>query len=449
VISVFGQGRALPKNAKHSRHWRPLRTSTPNFGSKCYDGAIALSIEQLLTKYLSQPAMASFPFLDQQEEDKLHKARLLAIEEKAFKRITKRLLTPGSLISAQTQLPPTPPPDDNTEDTGIDQEAIRQKQLEERRQFRDDILLDFAAFDSSIARLQFLHKSNEAERERYRAEKDRIIKKAQEVKDSAVELRVQLEEARRTMEQRKKFDELADRITSNRMLRERGEQQASLLKLEEECRELEKESRAYSETWKERREQFGRIVEEGMQLRRLIRDEKEEVERREGMDGGEEDGEVGETGSRGGATPKHSGESGGATPGHDNAATPKPDGGFTPRPGSPDNAHTSAQNDDHRDGLKLRHLPVTTLSRPDSRVGSRASSLASTKRKHEEPEECEDIAMEDTEGKSKEADTLMADAAETLATEGERVGPEVTVNEPSEDGIIDESIHLEDQMDTT
>jgi hypothetical protein len=39
-----------------------------------------------------------------------------------------------------------------------------------------------------------------------------------------------------------------------------------------------------------RREQFGRIVEEGMQLRRLIRDEKEEVERREGMEEGE-DGE--------------------------------------------------------------------------------------------------------------------------------------------------------------
>jgi hypothetical protein len=31
----------------------------------------------------------------------------------------------------------------------------------------------------------------------------------------------------------------------------------------------------------------------------LIRDEKEEVERREGMDGGEEDGEVGEKSSEG------------------------------------------------------------------------------------------------------------------------------------------------------
>ena len=31
--------------------------------------------------------------------------------------------------------------------------------------------------------------------------------------------------------------------------------------------------------------QFGRIIEEGMELRRQIRDEKEEVERREGMEG--------------------------------------------------------------------------------------------------------------------------------------------------------------------
>lgn len=394
--------------------------------------------------------MASFQLLDQQEEDKLHKARLLAIEEKAFKRITKRLLTPGSLLSAQTQLPPTPPPDSSTEEAGADQETLQQKQLDERRQFRDDVLLDFAAFDSSIARLQFLHQSNEAERERYRAEKDRIIKKAQEVKDSTVELRVQLEEARRTMEQRKKFDELADKITSNRLLRPREEQQVSLLKLEEECRELEKESQAYSETWKERREQFGRIVEEGMQLRRLIRDEKEEVERREGMEGGEEDGEVGEAGSRGGASPKHSGESGGATPRPDQAATPKPEGGFTPRPGSPEHSHTAALQEDPREGLKPRPMPSGSLSRPESGVGSRASSLASLKRSRGDGEEGEDTTMDDAEGRRKDTDTPMADSMEVSAADGDYVEPpSVTVDEPSEDGMIDKSAAGEDHMDTT
>lgn len=59
------------------------------------------------------------------------------------------------------------------------------------------------------------------------------------------------------------------------------------------------ESMEYAQTWGERREQFGRIVEEGMNLRRLIRDEKEEVERREGMEeGGEDEGDTGSKGKR-------------------------------------------------------------------------------------------------------------------------------------------------------
>jgi hypothetical protein len=387
--------------------------------------------------------MASYALLDQQDEDKLHKTRLLAIEEKPFKRITKRLLTPGNLISIPAQLPPTPPPDGGTEDATAAQEALQQKRLEERRQFHDDVVLDFAAFDSSIVRLQFLHNSNEAERERYRTEKDRILRKAQEVKESTAELRIQLESSRQTMEQRKKFDELAEKITNNRLLRPREDQEVNLRKLEEECRELEKESQAYSETWKERRGQFGRIVEEGMQLRRLIRDEKEEVERREGMDGGEEDGEVGEGGSRGGTTPKHSSQSGGATPRPENAATPRPDGGASPRPVSPDGTSSSAHRHSLNDGLKP--LPVSS-----SRAGSRASSRASMKRKREEPEEGEDVVMVESEIGLKEADTPMTEAIETQLTEDTQVEPPlVTVNEPVEDEPMAETVTTEEQMDTT
>lgn len=394
--------------------------------------------------------MAFDTLLDQQEEDKLHKTRLLAIEEKPFKRITKRLLTPGSLISIPTQLPPTPPPDSGADEASTAQEALQQKQLEERRQFHDDVVLDFAAFESSIVRLQFLHNSNEAERERYRSEKDHILRKAQEVKENTAELRIQLESARQTMEQRKKFDELAEKITNNRLLRPREDQEVNLRKLEEECRELEKESVAYSETWKERREQFGRIVEEGMQLRRLIRDEKEEVERREGMDGGEEDGEVGESGSRGGATPKHSSQSGGATPGPENAATPRPAGGASPRPGSPDGSGSSMLRLSLNDGPKPLALQSGSLSRPSSRVESRASSPASTKRKREEPEEGEDTAMVESDVGLKETDTPMMEAVETQLSEDIQVErPSVTVSEPVEDEPMAEPVASEEQMDTT
>lgn len=229
--------------------------------------------------------------------DALHKSRLLNVEEKPFKRITKRLLTPGSLTSSFTTIPPTPPPDSADEDTTAALEAERQKKLEEWRQFREDVTLDFAAFESSIARIQFLLTSNVKERERYAAEKLRIQLTAQAVSDNIAELRTQLEEAQRTLALRKTYDELAEKITSNRLLKPREDQQANLQKLQAEITELEKESKDYAKTWSERREQFGRIVEEGMQLRRLIRDEKEEVERREGMQEGE-DGDEGEVPSK-------------------------------------------------------------------------------------------------------------------------------------------------------
>ncbi|PMD60588.1 uncharacterized protein K444DRAFT_642872 [Hyaloscypha bicolor E] len=363
--------------------------------------------------------MASFQFLEQRDEEELHKTRLLNVETKPFNRVAKRLLTPGSLLTTPSKLP-TPPPD-NADEAAAIQDAEHQKQLEDRRQFREDILLDFAAFDSSIARIQFLRNSNERERERYKADKQRILETAQDVKDNTALLRIQLEDSKKTLEQRKKFDELTEKIYANKMLRPREDQEAQLQKLEEDCRELERESQAYGETWKERREQFGRIVEEGMQLRRLIRDEKEEVERREGMDGGDEDGEVGE-GSRGGQTPKHSSMSGNATPGPDGPSQNSPERGLKPRP-----------------------QVSGTLSRPGSRATSRAPSPDVSERRREEA--AEDSSMEvdaNTAG-----DTPMAEVTESQI-EGET--PRVTIEEPAEDQVAliegGEPI-VEEKMDTT
>ncbi|EPS29187.1 hypothetical protein POX_f08235 [Penicillium oxalicum] len=233
--------------------------------------------------------MASYGLLGQPEEDALHKSRLLNVEEKPFKRIAKRLLNPESLIS-DSSLPLTPPPDESDIDPSTGADAKRQKRIEEWRTFREDVALDFAAFEGSIARIQFLLTSNEAERQRYASEKLAILDTMQSVRQNTIELRSQLEEAQRLLALRKTYDDLADKITSNRLLKPREDQQANLQKLQSEITELEKESKDYATTWAERREQFGRIVDEGMQLRRLIRDEKEEVERREGMqEGGDAD----------------------------------------------------------------------------------------------------------------------------------------------------------------
>ncbi|KAL2848811.1 Tho complex subunit 7-domain-containing protein [Aspergillus pseudoustus] len=247
--------------------------------------------------------MTSYVLLDQTDEDALHKSRLLNVEEKPFKRISKRLLNPDSIVISSAALPPTPPPEGTDEEAA---EAEKQKRLEEWRQFREDASLDFAAFDGSIARIQFLLTSNEKERERYVAEKEQILSTMQAVRENTTELRIQLEEAQRLLALRKGYDELTEKITSNRLLKPREDQQANLQKLQTEIAELEKQSKDYAETWAERREQFGRIVEEGMQLRRLIRDEKEEVERREGMQEDEDgdDGEVSKGKLSGANTPR-------------------------------------------------------------------------------------------------------------------------------------------------
>ncbi|RDA82337.1 hypothetical protein CP532_4509 [Ophiocordyceps camponoti-leonardi (nom. inval.)] len=230
--------------------------------------------------------MASWNLLDEKSESELHKTRLLNVEEKPLKRITKRLAAISSAVSrARGILDPSSSGQTIGSSGGDgggggdfeDGDGPGDKSL------LIDLTHDFAAFDSSIARFQFLYDASRRERERYGADQQRILSECEAVRANNGRLREQLEAARATLAQRNKFDELAERITSNRLLRPRDDQRVNLAKLEDECHELERESETYRGTWKERRDQFNRIMEEGMMLRRLIRDEKEEVDRREGM----------------------------------------------------------------------------------------------------------------------------------------------------------------------
>ena len=193
---------------------------------------------------------------------------------------------------------------------------MEEKESAERAKFREEIQLDFATFEASIIRAQFLLNSNEQERERYAEEKIRIQAAAQDVVEDITRLRLQLEEARKQLALRKTYDQLAEQITSNKTLRPRAEQHANIEKLNHEIEELEHESRDYAQTWAERREQFAKIIGEAMELRRMIRDEKEEVERKEGMEGRDDADENDAASARGRGsninTPRP--EAGGATP---------------------------------------------------------------------------------------------------------------------------------------
>lgn len=200
---------------------------------------------------------------------------------------------------------PTPPPDSTAVDEAAAAlDATRQKQEQDRRQWRDDVLLDFANLESTFVRIQFLKNSNDKERERYAAEKSKILDTAHAVRSNTAELRSQLADAQRTLALRKEYDALATKITSNRMLKSREEQHANLEKLNAEIADLEQEGQDYAQSWIERREQFDRIMGEGRQMLRLIRGEKDESME----DGDEHDGST----SKGDNTPRP--DMGAATP---------------------------------------------------------------------------------------------------------------------------------------
>jgi hypothetical protein len=358
--------------------------------------------------------MASWGLLDGDEENELHKSRLLNVEEKPFKRVTKRLSTLHSLATAQAHQAQTPPPEQSNgtpqPDSGTP--AGDDASSTDLTQLKEDITLDFAAFDSSIARLQFLLTANERERERYAAERQRIVATSQSVRDNTAQLRGQLDTARATLAQRRTFDELADAITANPALRTRAEQAANLSKLEEEIAELEAESQAYSVTWHERREQFARIMEESMRLRRLIRDEKEEVERREGMDD-EEGGGDGDNGQ----TPRPSGlVSGNATPRPESGLLPKSgtesgDAVGTPRPLSTAGGRTPARESPAPGQESQSFLkPPTDVGASFSQGGSLAASREGSveresKTEQDELEEGEDVEMGESKDDGSEPDS--------------------------------------------
>jgi hypothetical protein len=205
------------------------------------------------------------------QEASVHKSRPLPVENRPLRRVMDRFIAPNSLFLC----------------LGDEKPILSTK--EEQSQWRDEMVLDLLNLEATVARIQLLRQSNARERDRYTLEKNRILQRASTIKNDTADLKVRLEGTQNTMAARREYDELADKITSNRMLKPREDQIAALEKLSGEISELEQESLEYKRTWAERRDQFGRIVEEGKQMLRLIKDEKEEAERKEGMQGGQED----------------------------------------------------------------------------------------------------------------------------------------------------------------
>lgn len=201
---------------------------------------------------------------------------------------------------------PTPPPDGEEAIPGIETNAQAEAAAQaeqERQQWREDMKLDFAALESSMVRIQLLQRSNERERERYAAEKIKIMETAEKIRRSNIELKQQLELAQQTMESRKKYDELANKIFSNKLLKSREEQQQMHEKLLKEIAEQEQEAEEYAKAVAARREQWFGAVKgalkgmKGVQHPELQQQD-EEMKGVEGEDVEEEDIDDGREGSR-------------------------------------------------------------------------------------------------------------------------------------------------------
>ena len=235
-------------------------------------------------------------------------------------------------------------------------------------------------------------------------------------------LQSQLVDAQATLALRKEYDTLAEKITENRLLLPRSQQSANLQKLREEIQDLEKEKEQYETTWKERREQFGKIVEQGMQLRRLIRDEKEEAERREGlMDSGGGDGVGDDDESRSGR-----GASRDVTPMPMQTQTGSSSPGYTRRE-SP--APTSSQQGE------------SMLAVVETSTNTRERSPLRNVQVPKEP-------LEEAERKVTEEDTEMAEDGEVLAAPAPAEGLVVEDSTRSQSAEQGEAM-AKDAMDTS
>ncbi|GAB7341174.1 hypothetical protein MBLNU457_7469t1 [Dothideomycetes sp. NU457] len=232
------------------------------------------------------------PLLTPAEEDALHVERLLGVEERPFQRLKGRLLSTESMLRRFPGQLPTPPPDATEDEEAAEpsnEEALAKADAERTRS-RDDLLLDFEAFESFLIRIQMLKDANDRERQRYAEEKSKILETAQAVRENTADLRIQLAEAQRMMALRKEYDSLANKITGSRMLKPRDEQAVNIEKLNAEIADLEAEGRDFGNLWAERRTQFNNIVEEGKTMMRVIRGEKDEEEEEDGEE--KEDGET-------------------------------------------------------------------------------------------------------------------------------------------------------------
>ncbi|KAF2730141.1 hypothetical protein EJ04DRAFT_515461 [Polyplosphaeria fusca] len=366
--------------------------------------------------------MKPFEPLPQDEEDALHNStRLLAIESRPFARVAS-LLTPDALNNnnLRPEQLPTPPPDAAADEAAKAKHAAEVARVEEQHRKveaeNQKLFNEINALNLSILRMDQTCRSNIQERERYAAQKDDILAQQIIVKNNIENRRRELAAAKQKQAQRKKFDKQAQRITKNKMLKPRDELAVLNSKLDEEIADLQQQVQASSETLGERRKQFGLIGEQLTEMHRMIKDEKEEAERKEGMM--KDDTEEGE---------------GSVTRGQvSRGATPRPDGEATPMHESANDANMlkgvlKGQLAPYSTGPSPRLSPALSGMVEDDPIDDDGKTLSDDK--PEDDEEDGEVLKSDTEADGDKMDTERVTAINELRTQFRAISEEAPATE--------------------
>ncbi|KAJ8101054.1 hypothetical protein POJ06DRAFT_87500 [Lipomyces tetrasporus] len=142
-------------------------------------------------------------------------------------------------------------------------------------------------YEVSVFKFQLQRGISGKEIANYEAEQAEIRDTYDKGRTVTLNLESELSDARKLRSQLEEYDRFTRKMASDR-LRTRAETIKALQRLETEIRELEAEKEEYAKVWTARREQFSEIVSALQGMQRQIREEKEEQDRREGMDETEE-----------------------------------------------------------------------------------------------------------------------------------------------------------------
>ncbi|KAF3911708.1 hypothetical protein AA313_de0204222 [Arthrobotrys entomopaga] len=279
------------------------------------------------------------------DEETLIKSRLTTVEVKTINRVQKRcniIISSENLLSDALSNPPTSSSSPSKDGANVEMsdagapssDTLESKPAETTPHERietaterlvEEILLDFAPLEEALMRIQLLTAANRQEVARYEQKKMQIEEASEKARSEMVELNASLSEAHQLKQHKLEYDVIATEITSSpNSQKTRQAQYDSINRLNSEIEALEREKAEYGKVWAARRAQFGAIVEALMGMQAQIQEDKEEQERREGLDDDEDEGEkAAESGEKDGAKVEEPNPTAGSAAQEDSGSAPK------------------------------------------------------------------------------------------------------------------------------